>query len=331
MNTRRNPHDSRPIAPIAATDLDRLIDTLMVRFVWLSECLVGEGYRLDMSGQHDAPGIHYNLVGAGQLVVGEGAPIELTPHTLIVVPANSPFRIEVPSPRHPRAALKVVDGRAQIRPRDAVHRYVATDGPACVVLICGYFHASYGSSIDLFGGLAAPIVERFDERDGVDTKLRAALAELVAHEVGYGAMSATLLKQVIVALVRRSLRSLDDWVERFSLLSDPQIARAFADMTAHPGAQHSVQSLARAAFLSRSAFMARFTSAVGRSPMTVLRELRMRQAAEQLTSSALTVDEIIRQAGYASRSSFVRAFRKAYGVDPSSYRQANVRSATIER
>jgi AraC family transcriptional activator of mtrCDE len=330
MNSRRTPHDDRPIAPIAATDLNRLIDTLMVRFVWLSECLVGEGYRLDMGGI-GAPGIHYNLAGAGWLIVGDDAPIELTPHTLVVVPANSPFRIEVSAREHPRAALKVVDGRAQTRPRDDVHRYVATDGPPRIILICGYFHATYGSSTDLFGGLAAPIVERFDERDGVDTKLRAALAELVAQEVGFGAMSAALLKQVIVTLVRRSLRSLDRWAERVLLSSDPQIARALADMIAEPGAPHSVHTLARAAFLSRSAFMARFTSAVGRSPMTVLRELRMRQAAEQLTSSALTVDEIIRHAGYASRSSFVRAFRKAYGIDPSSYRQANTRSATIEQ
>jgi AraC family transcriptional activator of mtrCDE len=65
--------------------------------------------------------------------------------------------------------------------------------------------------------------------------------------------------------------------------------------------------------------------------MTVLRDLRMRQAAEQLTASALTVDEIIRHAGYASRSSFVRAFRKAYGIDPSSYRQAHMRRATLDQ
>jgi methylphosphotriester-DNA--protein-cysteine methyltransferase len=82
--------------------------------------------------------------------------------------------------------------------------------------------------------------------------------------------------------------------------------------------------------LGRSAFMVRFARAVGRSPMTVLRELRVRQAAEQLASGALTVDEIVRHAGYANRSSFVRAFRKAYGCDPSSYREPNTRSATIE-
>jgi AraC family transcriptional activator of mtrCDE len=73
MNTPRPPHDTRPIAPIAATDLNRLIETLMVQVVWLSECLVGEGYRLDMGGI-GAPGIHYNLAGAGQLIVGDDAP-----------------------------------------------------------------------------------------------------------------------------------------------------------------------------------------------------------------------------------------------------------------
>jgi len=136
-------------------------------------------------------------------------------------------------------------------------------------------------------------------------------------------MSAALLKQVIVALLRRSLRSMDLWLERFSLLSDPQIARAFAEMVAHPGAPHSVDSLARTAYLSRSAFVARFTRVVGRSPMSILRDLRMRQAAEQLRSTGMTVDEIARNAGYASRSSFVRAFRDAHGSDPTSYRKSH--------
>ena len=191
------------------------------------------------------------------------------------------------------------------------------------MLICGYFHASYGSATDLFGALKSPIIEQFSEGDQVDESLRTALMELVAQEVGSGAMSAALLKQVIVALLRRSLRSMDLWVERFSLLSDPQIARAFAEMVAHPGARHSVSSLARAAFLSRSAFEARFNRVVGRSPMMVLRDLRMRQAAEQLRSTTMTVDEIARHAGYASPSSFVRAFRRAHGCDPTSFRKSH--------
>jgi AraC family transcriptional activator of mtrCDE len=191
------------------------------------------------------------------------------------------------------------------------------------MLICGYFHASYGSSTDLFGALTRPLIEQFTEGDQVDESLKGALMELVAQEVGSGAMSAALLKQVLVALLRRSLRSMDLWVERFSLLSDPQVARAFADMVAHPGAPHSVESLARTACLSRSAFVARFTKVVGRSPMSILRDLRMRQAADQLRTTTMTVDEVAHHAGYESRSSFVRAFREAHGADPTSFRRSH--------
>jgi AraC-like DNA-binding protein len=317
--------DIRPLVPIAAAELDRLLDALMVEFVRLSECLVGEGYRLELGGI-DAPGLHYNLSGAGRLIVDNREPISLQPHTLVVLPAHTLFRIEVPSRRDPRGAWKTVNGRSMPSEPGAVRRYNANDGEPVIVLICGYFHASYGAATDLFGTLKGPIVEQFEEGDQIDETLKTARMELVAHQVGFGAMSAALLKQVIVALLRRSLRSMDLWVERFSLLSDPQIARAFADMVAHPGARHSVNSLARIAFLSRSAFVARFSRVVGRSPMLILRDLRMRQAAEHLNSTTMTIDEIARHAGYVSRSSFVRAFRKAHGCDPTSYRGSYARS-----
>jgi AraC family transcriptional activator of mtrCDE len=54
-----------------------------------------------------------------------------------------------------------------------------------------------------------------------------------------------------------------------------------------PADDHSVESLAQVACLSRSAFATRFTSTVGKSPMQVLRELRLRQAMQQLKASDL--------------------------------------------
>src|SRR3546814_14133035 len=98
---------------------------------------------------------------------------------------------------------------------------------------------------------------------------------LLTQEVGMGAMTASLLKQVIIALARRSLKSSQSWTDRFSVLADRQITRAFAEMVARPGAAHTVQSLAYSASLSRSAFMARFSELFGRSPMAILRDLRM--------------------------------------------------------
>jgi AraC family transcriptional activator of mtrCDE len=92
-------------------------------------------------------------------------------------------------------------------------------------------------------------------------------------------------------------------------------------MVARPGAAHSVQSLAHSAGLSRSAFMARFSDIFGQSPMVILRDLRMRQAAIDLKTTTMSIDVVALNAGYESRSSFVRAFRKAYNQDPSDYRR----------
>ncbi|CAM2157292.1 AraC family transcriptional regulator [Pararobbsia alpina] len=313
---------------IAPADLNQLMSVLEIRVVGLSECLVSSGYRLDLRG-HTSPGLHYILKGSGLMRTAERAtPIEVRPHTLIVVPPGTAFKLEAPDDDHAGRAPMIVDGRSQTTTTESIRRYVAGDADPAIVMICGYFHAMYAPSMDIFDALSTPIVEQFDEKDQLDIKLRNALDELVAQEIGAGAISAALLKQVIVALVRRSLGSMQAWTERFSMLSDPPIARVFADMVANPGDAHTVESLAEKAFLSRSAFMARFTSVVGRSPMMVLRDLRMKQAGSQLVSSGLTIDQVAQNAGYASRSSFVRAFKSAYDMDPSEYRTLKTRDAT---
>jgi len=98
-------------------------------------------------------------------------------------------------------------------------------------------------------------------------------------------MSAALLKLVLLALLRRV--STNAWVERFSILSDPPIARAFAEMASRPSVPHTVQSLSHAFGRSPSAFMARFSAAFGESPVSLLRRVRMRHAGDLLAQVAL--------------------------------------------
>jgi AraC family transcriptional regulator, activator of mtrCDE len=307
---------NHPILRISPSDLDKLMTTLEVSFVTLSECLVSPGWQLAIPA-NEMPGVHYNMMGAGLLVAAGTPPISLTPHTLVVVPPRQSFRIHAPSGDRRIEPLNTVEARWD-RPEGpgTLRRNVAGDGDPQIRLICGYFRAFYGTSIDLFSSLNPPIVEQFGAVDRLDDRLKTALEELVAQQAGAGAMTAALLKQVLLALVRRSLVSTNLWVERFSTLGDPQVARAFADMVARPGATHSVETLAHIAGLSRSVFMVRFTAAFGRSPMTVLRELRMRQATTLLASDRFSVDQVAYKVGYRSRSSFFRAYRKFAGSDP---------------
>jgi len=209
------------------------------------------------------------------------------------------------------------------------HRHTVGDGEPAVVLACGIFRANYGPALDLFASLATPIVETFDAQDQLDQVMAYAMAELVAQEVGGGPMSAALMKLVLLALLRRCLVSTKAWVERFSILSDPPIARAFAEMASCPSVPHTVQSLSHAVGLSRSAFMARFSDAFEESPMSLLRRLRMRYAADLLAANAVSIDRVALNAGYQSRSSFTRTFRRYYGSDPSEYRSKAQRTASL--
>jgi AraC family transcriptional activator of mtrCDE len=304
-----------------------VITTLEVDFVRLAECIVSPGWRLSL-GPSDTPGIHYNLAGTGQMITEKWSPIPLSPHTLTILPAHTAFRIEVDCDS--RSTLETV-ASSQFPPFEPgkVRRLVAGDGDPRVILICGYFSASYGTSIDLFARLPVPIVEKFDAIDQLDQKIKSALAELVTQEIGSGAMTMALMKQVLVTIVRRSLKSTSLWAERFAMLNDPQIARAVSEMVARPQAPHSIETLSCASALSRSAFMLRFTKALGASPMTILRQMRMRQAKILLAIDGLSIDQIAQAVGYANRTSFFRAFRNAHGIDPSEYR-ANAHSISDE-
>jgi AraC family transcriptional activator of mtrCDE len=205
----------------------------------------------------------------------------------------------------------------------------ATEEEPALTLVRGQFHALFGASLDLFASLGSPVVETFDAHDQLAPVMSYAMAELTVEEAGGGPISQALLKLVLLALLRRARVSTKAWVERFSILSDPPIARAFAEMASRPGLQHTIQSLAHSAGLSRSAFMARFATAFGESPMSVLRRLRMRNAAALLEANARSIDQVALLAGYQSRSSFTRTFRRAYGTDPSEYR-AEARKAAAE-
>lgn len=301
---------------LSATDLNNLMQALDIDVIGLTQLLVPHGHRVEL-GNIDAVAIHYNLSGVGRMSINGGPKMSLRPHLLIIMPPNTPFMIEVDGGSGP---MKLISRDCWNR-KDGILRIEAPNEQPEIIQICGFFNASFGYSVRLFGELREPVVEQFEPADKIDLKLREAMDELLKEEVGVGAMTASLLKQVIVSLVRRSLRSSQQWTERFSILTDRQVTRAFADMVARPGAGHSIQSLAHSAGLSRSAFMARFSDIFGRSPMAVLRDLRMRQAAIDLTTTAMSIDVVAQNAGYESRSSFVRAFRKAYNRDPSDYRR----------
>jgi AraC-like DNA-binding protein len=105
-------------------------------------------------------------------------------------------------------------------------------------------------------------------------------------------------------------------------LEDPQIGAALKAMHEDVRRPWTVAALARMVGMSRSAFAARFTQAVGAPPMDYLLRWRLNVAKSELVSTRKSVSEIAELVGYQSVSAFSTAFSRATGCSPSAYAPA---------
>lgn len=96
---------------------------------------------------------------------------------------------------------------------------------------------------------------------------------------------------------------------------------ALAQIAEHLDDALDLSALARGAALSPLHFHRIFRGMVGETPLELQRRLRMERAASSLLNSEASVTTIAFDAGYESHEAFTRAFRQAYAVSPSAYRQ----------
>lgn len=101
---------------------------------------------------------------------------------------------------------------------------------------------------------------------------------------------------------------------------DPHLLRFWTAFFAKPSANWTIEKLAIASGLSRSAFITRFKSAFGEPPKTALTRLRMEQAKHLLQKPNLRIFEIAVDVGYASEAAFIRAFKREFDTTPGLWR-----------
>lgn len=95
------------------------------------------------------------------------------------------------------------------------------------------------------------------------------------------------------------------------------------------GAAWTTEELGGRVGLSRSALHQRFIELVGQPPMQYLAQWRMQVAARLLRDTQLGVAAIALDVGYASEAAFVRAFRRAAGSPPATWRRDLVRRESL--
>jgi transcriptional regulator GlxA family with amidase domain len=126
--------------------------------------------------------------------------------------------------------------------------------------------------------------------------------------------------------VRRHLDSLsDDATGWLAGLRDRYVGRALALLHARPEHAWSVDELAHAVGLSRSALHERFEKFLGDTPIRYLANWRIQLGARLLRDTRQPVAAIALDVGYDSEAAFSRAFKRITGLPPAAWRKAQTR------
>jgi AraC family transcriptional regulator, alkane utilization regulator len=99
------------------------------------------------------------------------------------------------------------------------------------------------------------------------------------------------------------------------------VGRALALLHGEPDRDWTVDELARAAALSRSALAERFTVLVGEPPIQYLLRWRLALAAQALRSGKDAISRVAERTGYESEAAFSRAFKREFGMPPAAWRK----------
>ena len=147
-------------------------------------------------------------------------------------------------------------------------------------------------------------------------------AETAQPEMASSFMISRLYESLLVYAIRAYASSAAaphaGWL---AAICDNHLSRAIQAMYSGISKNWSVESLAREARMSRSAFASRFKRVLGQSPLAYLTRWRLHKAGAMIRSSNTSLVEVAAAVGYESEGSLSRAFKRELGVSPNGYRR----------
>jgi AraC-like DNA-binding protein len=194
-------------------------------------------------------------------------------------------------------------------------------------MICGFLGCASAEGNPVISTLP-PLLKLSAEQSGAAEWIRStfqyAAEEVAAGRPGSETVLAKLSELLFVEAVRRYAEALPDgqtgWLAG---LREPHVARALALMHRDINRRWTVDDLGREVGLSRSALAERFIRLIGIPPMHYLAGWRMQVATQKLRNTSASLAQVAEIVGYDSEAAFSRAFKKAFGVAPATWRRLN--------
>jgi len=242
--------------------------------------------------------------------------------------------------------------QAKATPIDAVFMRGSPDAPARLAFggggrpsrfICGYLHCDQRFN-PLLGALPTMLLVRSrDDYAGIEaidehgkrpaavprgtgswlgTTLKFTINEVRAARPGNAAMLGRLTELMFVEILREYMHRLPaDQGGWLAAVNDPCVGKALRLMHTNPVRDWTVDELAREAAVSRSVLAQRFTDLVGEAPMRYLANWRMQLAKQMMREGTSNIQDVASRVGYESEAAFNRAFKRATGSPPATWRK----------
>lgn len=202
--------------------------------------------------------------------------------------------------------------------------------PEGVHLVCGFLGCDARPFNPLLSALPRMLHMRGDKNDGwIDRFMKFATMETAERRIGGASILVKLGEIMFIDMVRHYLANLPEssasWLAG---LKDHHVGRAVSLIHQSPADDWTLDRLAQLVGLSRSTLAERFQRHVGHPPMQYLALWRMQIASAMLVDGNTPIVKIAGAVGYGSEVAFSRAFKRAVGVSPSTWRARRGRPVT---
>jgi AraC-like DNA-binding protein len=141
-------------------------------------------------------------------------------------------------------------------------------------------------------------------------------------------MLGRLTELMFVEILREYMHSLPahqgGWL---AALNDAHVGKALRLLHTKPVYDWTVDELAKEVAVSRSVLAQRFTELVGEAPMRYLANWRIQLAKQLMREGGRSIQEVATRVGYESEAAFNRAFKRATGSPPATWRKRSVATA----
>ncbi len=200
--------------------------------------------------------------------------------------------------------------------------YACGQGPLEMVVGCGTLNIRYADAFGLFDHLEEILIADLSANPEVPLLYQGILSEQSHHQDAGPILQGAMMMQILVYMFRKLAEESDTTLPWLAALDHPRLGPTLDAIMADPGANHTVESLAEKANMSRSAFAKAFHEAFDRSPMNLVNHVRMQTASRLLDSSHIPVEQIASRVGFSSRTHFSQSFKKHTGLTPAEFRES---------